>query len=181
MRNLTSRSRSPGREVGEVRLDWRSRHVLIKWGKEFGFSLHDSGSDIKNKSACSAGDPRLIPGSGKSAGEGHGNPLQYSHLEIPWTEGPGGLLSVGSQESNTTNTTWNAQETTGRFCRGNSHYLAENLSAPRRTSCNGGRLGYRRGPSISAFTSKWYQCAGVLILTLKTAIKIPARIHLSDV
>ena len=95
-----------------------------------------------------------IPGSGKSPGEGHGNPLQYSHLEIPWTEGPGGLLSVGSQESNTTNTTWNAQETTGRFCRGNSHYLAENLSAPRRTSCNGGRLGYRRGPSISAFTSK---------------------------
>ena len=29
-------------------------------------------------------------------GEGNGNPLQYSCLEIPWTEGPGGLQSTGS-------------------------------------------------------------------------------------
>ena len=28
-------------------------------------------------------------------GEGNGNPLQYSCLEIPWTEKPGGLQSVG--------------------------------------------------------------------------------------
>ena len=32
-------------------------------------------------SACSAGDPGSIPGSGRSPGEGHGNPLQYSCLE----------------------------------------------------------------------------------------------------
>ena len=31
--------------------------------------------------ACNAGDPGLIPGSGRSPGEGHGNPLQYSCLE----------------------------------------------------------------------------------------------------
>ena len=30
------------------------------------------------ESACNAGDPRLIPGSGSSPGEGNGNPLQYS-------------------------------------------------------------------------------------------------------
>ena len=30
-------------------------------------------------------------------GEGHGNPLQYSCLENPWTEKPGGLKSMGSQ------------------------------------------------------------------------------------
>ena len=30
-------------------------------------------------------------------GEGNGNPLQYSCLEIPWTEEPGGLQSMGSQ------------------------------------------------------------------------------------
>ena len=30
-----------------------------------------------------AGDPGLIPGSGRSPGEGNGNPLQYSHLENP--------------------------------------------------------------------------------------------------
>ena len=38
------------------------------------------GSDGK-ESACNAGDPGLIPGSGKYPGEGTGNPLQYSHLE----------------------------------------------------------------------------------------------------
>ena len=38
------------------------------------------GSDAK-VSACNAGDPGLIPGSGRSPGEGNGNPLQYSCLE----------------------------------------------------------------------------------------------------
>ena len=38
-------------------------------------------SSIGKESACSAGDPGLIPGSGKSPGEGNGNPLQYSCLE----------------------------------------------------------------------------------------------------
>ena len=32
-------------------------------------------------SACNAGDMGLIPGSGRSPGEGNGNPLQYSCLE----------------------------------------------------------------------------------------------------
>ena len=32
-------------------------------------------------SACKAGDPGLIRGSGGSPGEGNGNPLQYSCLE----------------------------------------------------------------------------------------------------
>ena len=38
----------------------------------------DSGG---KESACNAGDPGLIPGSGRSPGEGNGNPLQYSCLE----------------------------------------------------------------------------------------------------
>ena len=38
-----------------------------------------------------------ITGSGRSPGGGHGNPLQYSCLENPWTEGAGGLQSTGSQ------------------------------------------------------------------------------------
>ena len=38
------------------------------------------GSDGK-ASACNAGDPGSIPGSGRSPGEGNGNPLQYSCLE----------------------------------------------------------------------------------------------------
>ena len=38
------------------------------------------GLDVK-ESTCSAGDVGLIPGLGRSSGEGNGNPLQYSHLE----------------------------------------------------------------------------------------------------
>ena len=44
------------------------------------------GSDGK-ESACNAGDLGLIPGSGRSPGEGHGNPLQYSCLENPMDKG----------------------------------------------------------------------------------------------
>ena len=40
------------------------------------------GSDGK-VSAYNAGDPGSIPGSGRSPGEGNGNPLQYSRLENP--------------------------------------------------------------------------------------------------
>ena len=39
-----------------------------------------SGSEGK-ASACNAGDLSSIPGSGRSPGEGNGNPLQYSCLE----------------------------------------------------------------------------------------------------
>ena len=48
-------------------------------------------------SACNAGDPGSVPGSGRSPGEGNGNPLQYVAWRIPWTEEPGGLQSTGSQ------------------------------------------------------------------------------------
>ena len=34
-------------------------------------------------SAYNAEDPGSIPGSGRSSGEGNGNPLQYSCLENP--------------------------------------------------------------------------------------------------
>ena len=38
-------------------------------------------SSVGKESACNTGDPGLIPGSGRSAGEGNGYPLQYSGLE----------------------------------------------------------------------------------------------------
>ena len=44
------------------------------------------GSEVK-VFASSAGDPGLIPGSGKSSGEGNGNPRQYSCLENPMDRG----------------------------------------------------------------------------------------------
>ena len=39
------------------------------------------------ESACNAGDTGLLPGSGRSSGEGHGNSLQYSCLENPTDKG----------------------------------------------------------------------------------------------
>ena len=44
------------------------------------------GSDGK-ASAYNVGDPGLIPGSGRSPGEGNGNPLHYSCLENPMDGG----------------------------------------------------------------------------------------------
>ena len=44
------------------------------------------GSDGK-ESACNAGDLGLIPGLGRSPGEGFGIPLQYSCLAIPMDRG----------------------------------------------------------------------------------------------
>ena len=40
-------------------------------------------SSVGKEYACNAGDLGLIPGSGRSPGEGTGNPLQYSCLEHP--------------------------------------------------------------------------------------------------
>ena len=39
------------------------------------------------ESACNSGDPGLIPGSGRSHGEGNDNPFQYSFLENPMDTG----------------------------------------------------------------------------------------------
>ena len=39
------------------------------------------GGSAGKESTCNTGDPSLIPGLGRSAGEGQGYPLQYSGLE----------------------------------------------------------------------------------------------------
>ena len=48
-------------------------------------------------SAYNAGDLGLIPGSGRSPGEGNGNPLQYSCLENLMDRGADGIQFMGSQ------------------------------------------------------------------------------------
>ena len=45
------------------------------------------GGSVCKESACSAGDLGLIPGLGRSPGEGNGNPLQYSCLGNPKDRG----------------------------------------------------------------------------------------------
>ena len=58
------------------------------------------GSEVKSPPA-NAGDVGLIPVSGRSPGGGYGNLLQYSCLEIPWTEEPGRLWFMGLQKCQT--------------------------------------------------------------------------------
>ena len=67
--------------------------AAIDWEQPKGFP---GGSDGK-ESACNMGDLGLIPGLGRFPGEGNANPLQYSCLENPMDEEPGGLLSTGSK------------------------------------------------------------------------------------
>ena len=50
---------------------------------ENGFDLGFPGGSDGKASAYNVGDLGLIPGLGRSSGEGNGNPLQYSCLENP--------------------------------------------------------------------------------------------------
>ena len=52
-------------------------------GSLLGFLGGSSGKEF----ACSAEDPGLIPGLGRSTGEGNGNPLQYFCLDNPMDGG----------------------------------------------------------------------------------------------
>ena len=56
------------------------------------------GSEVE-AAACNAGDLDSIPGSGRSPGEGNGNPLQYSCLENPMDGGIWWATVHGSQKS----------------------------------------------------------------------------------
>ena len=47
----------------------------------------EAGGSDGIESACNAENPGLIPGSGRSLGEGNGNSLQYSCLENPVDRG----------------------------------------------------------------------------------------------
>ena len=59
------------------------------------------GSDGK-ESACNVGDPGLTPESGRSPGEGNGNPLQYSCLENSADRSLVGYSPQGHKESGKT-------------------------------------------------------------------------------
>ena len=51
-----------------------------------------------NNPPATAGDVGSIPGSGRSPGEGNGNPLWFSCLGTVWLEGPGRLQSMGVEK-----------------------------------------------------------------------------------
>ena len=77
--------------AGASTIPYLSVVLIIYW-------VVPGGSVVKNP-PVNAGNPASIPGSGRSPGEGNGNLLQYSCLEIPWTEEPGGLQSMELQKS----------------------------------------------------------------------------------
>ena len=63
------------------------------------------GGTLVKDPPTNAGDARdmgLISGSGRSLVKGNGYPLHYSCWRIPWTEEPGGLLSMGHKRSDMT-------------------------------------------------------------------------------
>ena len=100
---------------------------LIHWNLPFCFPRS---SDSK-ASACNAGDMGSIPGSGRSPGEGHGNPLQYSCLENPMDKGAWQATVHGVPRSQTrwkqlkvshTSTPWNSEKGTQKgFCVQETH------------------------------------------------------------
>ena len=89
IRKKTKREWGPGRSKESAHVKegaWstlqnapqRSRQTRIKK-----CLLGFPGSSDSKASAYNVGDPGSIPGSGRSPGEGNGNPLQYSCLENP--------------------------------------------------------------------------------------------------
>ena len=83
---------SGGKERKESRLSWdfilcKEKNGLSRWlsGKEFACNVGDTG------------DLDLIPGLGKSPGEGTGTHSSILAWRIPWTAEPGGLWSIRSQ------------------------------------------------------------------------------------
>ena len=65
------------------------------------FVFQTSHSLNGKESACDAGNQGLIPGSGRSSGEGNGNPLQYSCLENSMDRGAWWATVHGIAQSRT--------------------------------------------------------------------------------
>ena len=87
-------------------MDLRLDHLLVSEPVQITVDF-PGGSDGK-ASVYTVEDLGSIPGSGRFPasgifpGEGNGNPLQYSCLEIPWMEEPGtGYCPWGRKESDT--------------------------------------------------------------------------------
>ena len=93
--------------------EWQS----TVWARLSGFRSFPGGTSGKEP-ICNAGDVRdagSIPGSGRSLGGGHGNPLQNSCLENPMDHGAWSLW--GRKESDTTEVTWHAWHWSNSSCR----------------------------------------------------------------
>ena len=74
-------------------LAWGLRSRIRRWSEAAEYQRNDWASQVElvvnnlPANAGDGGDMGSIPGSGRSLGEGHGNPLQYSCLENPIDRG----------------------------------------------------------------------------------------------
>ena len=106
------------------------------------------GSDGK-ESACNVGDLGLIPGSGRSPGGGHGNPLQYSCLENPH-----------EQRSLAGHSPWGREDRTERL---STHHTARSvtliwspdLSVPQFSQLNMGLVVVKCNTSRTSVVVQW--------------------------
>ena len=73
------------------RIPWTVHGVPNSWTQLSDFHFHFPRWLSGKESTCNAGDVGSIPGSGRSPGEGNGNPFQYSYLENPRAEELRGL------------------------------------------------------------------------------------------
>ena len=75
----------------------KARSILFNMLSRFimRFPGHSDGKE----SACNVGDLGLIPGLGRSLGEGHGNSSNILAWKIPMDRGAWGLQSMGSQRA----------------------------------------------------------------------------------
>ena len=75
-----------------------SLSFTISWSL---LKLRSTGGSDSKESTCNVGDPGLIPGLGRSPGEGNGNPLQYSCLGNPMDGGAWQTTVHGMAKSQT--------------------------------------------------------------------------------
>ena len=97
------------------------------------------------ESTCNAEDLDLIPGLGRSPGEGHGSPLQYSCLENP--HGQRSLVSYSP---------WGCKglDTSGRRSVAHSTVIAESYHKLTPGPTKGGRHSIIRSDLSTCFTSQ---------------------------
>ena len=96
--------------LGDLSLFWLNFQILwcpemvkITIANTYIMPLGFPGGSDGNESSCNVGDLGLIPGLGRSPGEGHGNPLQNSCLENPHGQkNLAGYSPWGCKESGTT-------------------------------------------------------------------------------
>ena len=105
------------------------------------------GGSVSKESACSVGDLGLIPGLGRSPGEGNGNQLQYSFLENPQGQRSlAGCSPWGCKESDMTEQLSIAQHTWAFFAGVTVHPIPCGI--------------YRCGFQMSSFTVYFLYSSG---------------------